>query len=277
MGTQIPNMSSYQDMVKNPCQQVEFNKGSVTVVAGREYTLWRATGFPSPGLGFYGTTPVTCTSATVGALPFINSTNTQRIVACFLHMASVGAVGMAHLHDRYIHNSGYSGTTTGSVPVNTPALPARAGSAVGVRAAAEIWVTIGTVATTISLSSYTDAVNGAGRVAPGVTIGSTGWRDPPRWIPFTLAPGDRGVASVENYTLTASTTTVGDFGIVLYRTLLSVPIHAVPQRNFEEEGILGMALNMPIVPDDACLFQTLVLNTTSTGAFMGYYKIAEMP
>lgn len=80
MGTQIPNMSSYQDMVKNPSQLVEFNKGSVTVVAGREYTLWRATGFPSPGLGFYGTTPVTCTSATVGALPFINSTNTQRIV-----------------------------------------------------------------------------------------------------------------------------------------------------------------------------------------------------
>jgi hypothetical protein len=277
MGTQIPNMASYQAMVANPTQQVEFSKSSVTVVAGREYTLWRAAGFPSPGLGFYGTTPVTCTSATVGALPFINSTNTQRIVACFLHMASVGAIGMVHLHDRYIHNSGYSGTATGSIAVNTPALPARAGSAIGVRAAAEIWVTIGSVATTISLSSYTDAINGGGRVGPGVTIGSTGWRDPPRWIPFTLAPGDRGVSSVENYTLTASTTTVGDFGIVLYRTLLSVPIHAVPQRNLEEEGILGMALNMPIVPNDACLFQTLVLNTTSTGVFMGYYSVAEMP
>ena len=161
--------------------------------------------------------------------------------------------------------------------ISTPALPARVSSAKGVKAAAEIWVTVGATATTLALSSYTDVVNGAGRVGSGVTFGSTGWRDPPRWIPLTVGAGDTGISSVETVTLLATTGTVGDYGIVLYKTLLAVPIHAVLGRNFEEEGILGMGLNMPIIPNDACLFQTTIFSTTTTGVFSGYYGVSEMP
>ena len=276
MPSYFANMAAYSAAVDAPAQRIGLQKASVTTVAFREYALWRATGLPAPGAGFYGTTPVTCGAATVGAMPIVSSTSILRVVRAWFDFATKG-FGSVMLHDRLIHNSGLSGIVTTAVTINTPALPARAGAGEGVKVAVESWGTIGATATTLRMSSYTNSAGTPGQSGPGITFGSTGWRDPPRFLPLSLAPGDTGVQSLETTTLLATTGTVGDYGITMYKTLLTLPVNTLLQRNPEDEGIFGLGGVMPVVDNDACLFQTIVWSTTSTGAMAGYIDLAEVP
>lgn len=272
----LSTVTQYETALAAPSQPIRFTKNSVTVVAGRLYTLSQAGGVPA-GRTFPGASWTTCTRATTGALGQSNSTSVQRIVRAGVSLAANGANGILIIADRIHDRSGLSGITTGAQTVNSPAHPARQATGRGVMAAAEIYTTIGTTASRLRMSSYTNSDATAGKVGAWTVFGSTGFRDPPRLVNLPLADGDEGIDTIESVELEATTGTAGDYGLTIYRPLLALPFHALGPAITEEDGMDGLGGMMSIVPEDAYVFGMVVMNTTSTGVLMAKLDIAEDP
>jgi hypothetical protein len=111
-------------------------------------------------------------------------------------------------------------TTTQTTNLPTPALT-RYTSGVGVLMMYDIYGSIGTTATTLTVS-YTNSAGAAGRTSPAVTVGGTNDRTGNMVIPLPLQAGDVGVRSVESATFAGTTGTVGVSGITLWKPLLAV-------------------------------------------------------
>lgn len=268
--------TQYQAALNAPKQRLDYTKNTTTVVLGRLYTLSQTAGLPAARV-FPGASWTTCTRATAGALGQENSTITQRIVRMGVSLATQTGQGILQLADRIHDRSGLSAIVTGAVTVNSPAHPARVTTGRGVMAAAEIYTTIGATASTIRMSSYTNSLGTAGSVGQYTTFGGTGFRDPPRMIPLSLADGDEGINSVESVEVSVTTGTAGDYGITIYKPLVTIPFHAFGPAMTEEDGMDGMGALMPIVPEDSYLFGMVIMSSTSTGVVMAKIDIAEEP
>lgn len=179
------------------------------------------------GAPFAGSTPTTaaaCSSSTSGAQTggitgFLSS------LATWIESVSISSSGRGSLiiYDRLSHQGGLDGTVTTQQTTNLPtAALTRYTSGVGVMAMVTIYTTIGTTATTYSLS-YTNQAGTAGRTSPLQTIGGTNDRAIGMSFFTPLQVGDTGIRSVEGFTLTGTTGTAGNMGITLWKPLMAIP------------------------------------------------------
>lgn len=244
-----------------------FSKQSITTTANRFYSLWKSAGVPSaastPPTGA-GEAP---TRATTGALRFTNPAGSDK-----KHLLSFGVMGptagVLTLIDRLVHTSGLSGTSTSAQTVNTTALTRRT-DAIGVMCALEVYTQLGGTSRTATIS-YTNSDGVAGRTGT-IVIPATALAG--EFIgPMTLQAGDVGVQSVQTVTLSGSTGTAGDFGVVLYYELGTVPYNAA---TYEERDFVLQITNMPELKSDSCLALVALATTTSLGLQQGRVGMAS--
>lgn len=273
----ISSETTYNEMLRSPWQRLRFTKSALTVIAGRAYSSWLQAGVPAPGAAI--TTAAVPTSATTGAINFgmYNSSGTLRCLQMAFDIANLTTVsgGMITIADRLSHQGGLDSTVTTAQTTNLPtAALTRYTTGVGVMAALEIYTQIGTVATTVAVS-YTNTTPTAGQISPAQTIGATGNREASRFIMIPLVTGDRGITSVENVDLVASTTTAGAFGVTLYMPLVSIPIDHLLALRFDPEALYGFGTWFPEILDDACLMWVHHMATTTTGIIQGEHRLHE--
>ncbi len=269
----ITDFADYKRRLIGPREFAPFLKTqSMTTIAGRMYDAAQLSGIPAL------TTPSTAvvpTSATAGALRFANAGGETEY--CLGATLSSSTTGTYILCVRLSHQGGLSGTTTGAQTTNLPtAALTRYTDGVGVMAGLSIYSQVGTTGTTVSVS-YTNDAGTAGQVSPSVVFGGTGFREGTRFIPVPLVAGDLGVKSVESVTLAASTvSTAGNFGVTLYKPLMSFHIERPgAQVDFNILGG-GMSGGLPEIVDDACLFFLVIPNTTAVAAMSGALSLTAV-
>jgi hypothetical protein len=160
-------------------------------------------------------------------------------------------------------SGGLNGTVTTEQTTNLPtaALTRHTGGD-GVFIGISINSAVGTTATTISVR-YTNQAGTPNRVSTITSFGGTGFRDAGRLILIPLEAGDTGVRSVEGVTLTATTGTAGNFGVCLFKPLMSFSLESttgtMPLDAVSSGGMIG---SMVEFDDDACL-NFLIFTLTS--------------
>lgn len=247
----IADLTTYKSvMAGGGYQEIDVFKASVVGAAGLPGSYWTSAG--STGTGVAPTTAVVPTSATVGAVPFVNPVSADSLYLVQIEgRATVGA-GFLWLCDRLSHQGGLSGTVTTAQSTNLPtAALTRYTSGVGVMAAVEIYTALGTTATTFT-ASYTNQAGTTGRTSAAAVIGGASpAADARRLIPFNVQNGDIGVRAVANVTVLASTLTAGNFGVTLFKPLLGIPLHNMPDGIWYDGMLSGRTVQ---IINDACLF-----------------------
>lgn len=253
------NWADYRTRLNAPNQVVRIAKSSVTAVAGRSDSMWQTAPFAGTAPG----AAAVPTNATTGSLGQFNPTSLARFLTR-LRYSNAASRGTLVLIDRLSHQSGLSGTVTTAQTTNLPtAALTRYTDGVGVMGAYEVYTAVGTTATTISCS-YTNQAGTAGRTSQLTDFGTTthgGAAD--RFIPISLASGDYGIRSVESVTVTASTTTAGNFGVTLYRPILALPLLGV--ESMDVDAVVELGCMMPEIIEDACLAWVFFGESTAPG------------
>jgi hypothetical protein len=218
-------------------------------IAGRMASLWRYDGMP--GGGAIPTTGAIPTRTTQGALPYTAAGGGREKFALTVGLTS-SVAGVFTLYDRLFHIGGLSGTVTtaqtvqGSTP--TPALTRNTGG-VGNVVFVEIYTLIGNTAQTITMN-YTNQAGTTGRISTAVAIGGSNNREATRVIMLPLQADDTGVRAVQSITLSGSTGTAGEFGVVIAR-----PFPLLPVATAGMAVIRDWTTGLPMPPDvnDMCL------------------------
>lgn len=209
------------------------------------------------------TTATALSNSSAGAITFqrlglpSSTTKTRRLAQIQSKGSNSAASNITTtvLIDRLSHQGGLSGTTTGAQTTNLPtAALTRYTSGEGVFAALEIYTTVGTTATTATVS-YTNQAGTAGLTSKDFVFGGTSNRTAGTMLIIPLADGDTGVRSVESVTLAASTTTAGNFGVTLFKILDWVPAGMLGNDQVfgPVDAFLGGGGLCPVVEDNACL------------------------
>jgi len=243
---------------------------NVSPVAGRWFTLWNCDGYPSGG-ATPGAAAVP-TVATLGALQFTNPAAGKE--KWLIHSgAASNAVGTVILYDRLLHNGGLSGTvTTAQTVQGTTPSPAitRYTSGTGNVLLIEIYTLIGATATTLTVY-YTDDTNTA-RTST-ITFGGTSNREANRAQIVPLAAGANGVKACEKVQLTATTGTVGNFGVTIARPICYMPIGVAGAMGWRD-----FTTGLPTIPKietDACLSFYFFSNGTTSPELFGMLGMVE--
>lgn len=245
---------------------IPINKASATAkAAGSFHSLWTTAGFPAGGSAAGSANGAIPTSATTGALSFVNAsgTNTTYLGKLAIQGATVGTF---MIYDRLWHNSALSGTVTTAQTFTQPALT-RHTDGIGVEAFLEIYTATGSTAVTATISyTNTDDVSGRSGTVSLIASPVAG-----QMIPFQLASGDKGVKSIQSVTLSATTGTAGNFGLTLIKRKAEVPITVA---NIGQT-LDGIALGLPEIWDNACLAFMVQCSATNTGYMLGTTCIIE--
>lgn len=262
----LADFAAYKAMAEHPAYTVPYNGPGALSTSSRPVDLW--TSATPPGVA--PTTPVVPTSATAGCI------QTFGVGASGKELKLVGGVARLHtaggaimLADRLSHQAGLSGTVNSAQTTNLPtAALTRFTDGEGVMAMLTIYTTIGTTATTVTVS-YTNQAGTAGRTSPPQNIGTAANGTQGRGIAIPLAAGDTGIRSVESVTLAATTGTVGNFGVTLYKPLayINLPYGEGPGDFDLLNGLIGFES----IPDNACLFPVLLpAGTTSPNCMFDF-------
>lgn len=245
-------------------------------IIGRLNSMWLWDGQPGAATAV-PTTAVVMTNADAGSLK--QTTSASGAKKRLLGITATGLVaGTLILYDRLVQHGGLSGTVTGAVTTNltgatTPALT-RQTTGVGVEAWAEIYTNVGTTATTWKIG-YTNTTPTGGQVSQLITFGGTNALEKNRLLPVALASGDKGVVSVQSFTLTASTLTAGNFGLTLAYPLVSLPIQYPGVGSMFSSFLLpGGPINLGAT-SDACLAFAWHPNTVTAPQIFGSCYFVE--
>ncbi len=228
-------------------------------VVGALHSSWTLDGVPGPGT--VPTTWVNPTRATPGALLQIDPTGGRKkfISNCTAFSAAAGTL---LIYDRLGHMGGLSGTSTAAQNVNggVPAAITRYASGKGNRIFLEVYTSVGNTIATASVA-YVDE-NGAGATAVGSigqSTGALGRRLAQSSIPCKNPNGNPGVRSVTSITLSVSTGTTGNFGLVVAHELLAIEVGAA---GMPDVGAF-LDANLEILPN-ACLGWVFAPTTAAT-------------
>lgn len=236
----------------------------VGFTAGRTNSFYRTAIAPGQtAIPAIPTTAVALNNTDAGALNrLIPSQSPKNVYATGMYTGHTGAEMMYYVIDRLSHMGGLSGIVTTAQTVNTAALT-RHTSGVGVYAALEIYTAVGATQTTVTMT-YTNSGGVGSRVSPAMLFGTgsygTGTGSTNRFIILPLQDGDKGVQSVQSVTVAATTGTIGNFGVTLFKVL------GVTKGKLEIDApiniLSGGATNIPQIDDTACL-QLLGIASTS--------------
>lgn len=236
-------------------------------VASQWSSLWQYEKYPN-GPGAAPTAAENPTRATAGALAQANPGGGRQKWLVSASMNGQQACTVL-LYDRLAHMGGLDGT---SVAAQTVGLTlSRYTDGLGVLPVIEIYTLIGVTARTFTLS-YTDDQDNPAQVTPAVAIGGTGLREINRLIFPPLAAGDRGCKAVASLTLSASTGTVGNFGVSLIKPLAVFHIGVA-----NAGSAINFAAGLPQVPEiktDACLALAILASTTT--GFSGMLNLTSV-
>jgi hypothetical protein len=186
-------------------------------------------------------------------------------------ISPAGASGVAlMLVDVLNISGGLNGTLATAQTTGLPtAALTRYTSGEGVQAALVIHSVLGTTAVTATCS-YTNQAGVAGRITPAFAIDS-GSRQTGCLRPLPLQGGDTGIRSVESVTLSASTGTAGNFGVVLFKPLAMMFANDVEGANVIDCVSTGrMVGQFADYENDACLscFAVMQANQIVNGAIL---------
>ena len=184
---------------------------------------------------------------------------------------SIGAATGFMLVDILNMSGGLDGTSIAAQNTNLPtAALTRYTNGQGVHAALIVHTTVGATATTVTCS-YTNTAGTPGRTTTATLFGGSIYQTGGMMIRLPLQGGDTGVLSVESVTLAATTGTIGNFGVVLYK-----PLAMFAANDGEGNTLIDcvstsrMVGQMNEVLDDACLsfFTMNIASQISTGTVL---------
>jgi hypothetical protein len=249
----------------------DFQTSAITTV-GRSMAMWPFL-LPAPAIPTASVALSKTSDKAIGPIPNATSGKLQIIGGRFNTSSLAGATLVAI--DLLNVSGGLSGTVTTEQTTNLPtaALTRHTGGD-GVFIGIVIYTAVGTTATTISVR-YTNQAGTANRVSTVTTFGGTGFREAARLIQIPLAAGDTGVRSVEGVTLTATTGTAGNFGVCLFKPLMTFSLDSttgtMPIDAVSSGGMIG---SMAEFDDDACL--TFMAFTPVSQSINGALLLAEV-
>lgn len=236
----------------------DFQTNSVAAAVGRSMALWR---FTLP-LAATPTTSVAVDKTSDNAIgPIPDATGGKlQILGGRFNTSGVAGVTLIPVDLLNVHG-GMSATVTteqttnftGTPPNETTAALTRHTGGDGVFIGLVIYTAIGTTATTVTVR-YTNQAGTANQVSTATTFGGTNFREAGRVIQIPLAAGDTGVRSVEGVTVTATTGTAGNFGVCLFKPLMTFSLDSttgtMPIDTVSSGGSIG---SLAEFDDDACL------------------------
>ena len=274
----ITTVDALVSAMGNNSSRLIIDKASISnTVAGQFHSLWRATG--QPGQAAIPTTAAVCSNTLLGAIGFTQQTSPATSYLGIIEGLCSNAGTTIEIHDRLMHMGGLNGTlTTGqtvdvdiSANLATSNLDARKGDSnySDVQWWLEWYTDTGATASnaTINVTFNDGTSNNLAVVAVGGTVRAS------RMIPLNslIQAADSGkfIRDVNTVTLSASTTTAGNFGITAtrYRAALYQPI---ANARFTADWA---GLGLPEISNSSCLMAIQIAGGTTTGAVRAMGKI----
>ncbi len=240
-------------------------------VIGRAASLWTYDGTPASGaVPTVGAIP---DRTTTGALPFLVATGGRDTHLIGANVTPLTA-GVYLLYDRLYHIGGLSGTSTADQTVqDSPASPAltRNTGGEGNIAWYEVYTLLGATGTTLTMT-YTNQA-GTGSQTSTINIGATNFREVTRAQRIPLAAGDTGIRAIEKVKLTATTGTLGNFGITIAQPLAWLPVGAAGTAGWRDytTGLPGI----PVPDPDACLAWMFIPAAATAPELWGCFATVE--
>lgn len=268
----IADYDEYQSRYNAPDQRIYWTKTGVGSRENKLVSTWQLG--PTQWQGAVPSTAAVCDRTTVGGLQQLNPVvaDKLRVLGAQLALSATQCQGFVMVADRLVHMGGLDATNTGAQTVNTPALT-RYTSGVGVLAAVEIYTQIGASSTTFTVS-YTNQASGSGRTSPATAIGNTDFREANVMLPIPLQLTDTGIQSVETVTLAATTGTAGNFGITLYKPIITFPA-PVTKHAYNWDALFGAFAQFEPIINDACLWVLLFTDDNNLSSLSGSFALAE--
>lgn len=260
------------DALANNNSRIVIDKASLAnAAAGQFFSLWQATGVP--GAGATPAAAAVCTSALTGAIGFTNQTAPATSYLAWLALQSGNSATNVEVHDRLAHMGGLSGTVTtaqGALSlVTTAPAAARLGDAnySDVQWWLEVYTAMGAtgVNATVNVTYNDDTTGNLTAIALGATPRAG------RMYPLVSASAGKFIKAVNSVTLSATTGTAGNFGITTTRQRASVSMPLLNKTETFDWAMIGL----PNIPNDSCLFLSMLCGTTNTGTLRGQGKIAH--
>ena len=263
----------------NNSSRLIIDKASISSVASGNYvSLWRATG--QPGQGAIPASASACNNSLLGSFQFNQQVSPSTSYGAYLELVT-GASGVSlEIHDRLAHMGGLSGTLTTAQTVGidfstltTDNLADRIGDTN--YSDIQWWIewytaTGSTVVTATAAVTYNDGSTGS---LTGISLAATrpaGFMQPLNGLIPAAASG-KFIRAINSITLSATTGTVGSFGITATRPRMSL---SAPIANYKMTADWS-ALGLPEIYNSSCLFPLVITSTTSTGTVRGGGKIAH--
>ena len=275
----ITNRDQLIDALANNSTRIVIDKASIAnTVAGQYHSLWRATG--QPGQGAIPTAAANCNQSTVGGMRFSQQTAPAKSYLAYLEAASSNSAMTLEVHDRLRHMGGLNGTLTTAQTVGLEFNGVTADNMVERIGDADYsdiqwwleWYTdTGATVTTATVAvTYNDGTTGN---LTGVSLAATrraSFMQPLNGL-IPAASEGKFIRAVNTVTLSASTGTVGNFGVTATRLRGSL-FMPIANAKFSADWA-----NLPIntIPNSACPFIAVLASTASTGLLRGGGKIAH--
>ena len=275
----ITNRDQLIDALANNSTRIVIDKASIANAAvGQYHSLWRATG--QPGQGAIPTAAANCNQSTTGGMKFSQQTAPAKSYLAYLEATSSNSAMTLEVHDRLMHMGGLNGTLTTAQTVGldfngvtADNIAERIGDAdySDIQWWLEWYTDTGATVTTATVAvTYNDGTTGN---LTGVSLAATrraSFMQPLNGL-IPAASGGKFIRAVNTVTLSASTGTVGNFGVTATR-LRGTLFMPIANAKFSADWA-----NLPIntIPNSACPFIAVLASTTSTGTLRGGGKIAH--
>ena len=243
---------------------------------GTPEALWTVAGMP--GAGVAPATKEAPTRATTGAIHFPTPTNNSFLLRFGMDMDQPNQGLM--LVDVLSWSAGLSGTVSTEQTTNLPTTAlTRYTNGENVWLGLICWTATGSTAVNVT-AKYTNQAGTANRNTTSVNFWGGGLgavSGAPtavqvQWLP--LQSGDYGVRSVESVTLSASTLTAGNFGVMLCKPLAYQ--NQITLRSQQELDQILQTSALPEIIDDACLMAIVGLASSSASITSSYVDILQV-
>jgi hypothetical protein len=230
-----------------------YNKSALagTFAVGQLVSLWTAVGNPGAGAAQGTAAGAVPTSATAGALPFVNPASGLSYAGRAAAAADI--IGTLILYDRLVHTSTLSGTVTTAQPVASAALTRPDANGANTELFLEVYSALGATPAAAATMSYTNQAGTAGQTTPAFAVPASAPAG--LLIPIPLASGDSGVRAVASVTLGTSTTAAGNFGITIARRICELPVSAANVATLYDAFQVGLAQ----IYNSACLWAAFLI------------------
>lgn len=201
---------------------IDFQTGSATGRSARLSAAYRAS-LPAPSTPTASVALGRTSDVAMGPMPIVGAGRLSLLGARSNPGGTSGAALI--LVDLLNQSGGLDGTLASAQTTGLPtAALTRYTSGEGVMVGLVVYSQIGTTATTVTIS-YTNQAGTPGRTSTATAFGGSGFREAAICIPIPLAAGDTGVRSVESVTVAATTGTIGNFGVVLFKPLAMLALN----------------------------------------------------